>query len=1693
VTLQNSGTTISAVDGNVSITGHGGNAGAAGFYTRGILLNDRVSVKTTGSGKITINGTGGTGTSDSRGVEIGDSGTVVTTAAGDIQITGRGGDNVSAYGVWLRNGVFVTAGGAGKVTVDGTAGDAHNGNGVMFQGGGTPLGVSSVDGDITIIGHGGNAGLTGNYTRGVGIFDMSRITSAGTGKISITGTGGTGTDSSRGVEIADSNTAITSAVGDIQIKGQGGADAYGFGVWIHNSVIIQSTNSAKITIDGTGGANGINGEDDGVMFNGFGTFGTTKITSLDGDISVIGRGGNSADNSFDRGVAVFEGAVIESTGTAKITIDGASGSARDGGRGVEIGDTNTKVTSARGDISITGHGGSSFSTGFTYDVGVWIRDNAVVSSTATSGLAARITIDGIGGAGSGVDIGVWMTNFGMVSSVLGDIQITGQGAASPSGPYNYGVGLENGVIASNGAAKINVTGNGGAGSSVNRGVVIAYSGARIQSVGGDIQVTGTGASATTGTGYDNGVEIVIGAKIVGLGAAKVTVNGSGGTQGDNDNGILVSDPNSEITSENGDLTIIGTGGGAGDSNDGVHVASGALIRSTGTGAISVSATQGTGPNSQAIDVSTNGAITAITNPVSRWSGEGNANDSVDGNSGTLNGTSFAAGQVGQAFNFDGNHYVSVPDATNLEFTNTLSIEGWIYLTGDNFNSGLLMKGDLSNNQGVYSLGFFTGSSNKLTFRLNGSTSEGSGQVTGNTSLAVGQWYHIAAVYDGFKQQIFVNGVLDGSTAYSASINTNSQPLIIGGYFGNLNLFKGRIDELAVYSHAISLTQIQADFNQLPQPQSSITLIGDSLQFDATASVDAGANRVTIRQSTNGTAINLGGTDSSGTLGLTDAELDRVNAGELVIGNGLSGTITVSSNITRPSSSNMQLVSGGDVVLSGGQINTGGGSLSLDPGVSPNAVRPFQSGNDVTASTLTLGGDLAIEIDGPVVDTDYTQLKVVGSIDLTGVNLIVSGSYVPLGTDTFILVNNDGTDPVIGTFNGLPEGAIVSINGINKRITYSGGTNSNDVVFLAANTPPFAFNGNLTTEEDTAKGGTVIATDVDGNSMTYSQVAGPTHGSLAFNSDGTFLYTPESDYHGPDSFTYHANDGTADSNTSTVSITVNAINDAPVAQAQSITTNEDTAKSGTVVATDVDGNSLTYSQVTGPTHGSLTFISDGTFIYTPESDYHGPDSFTYHANDGTADSNAATVSITVNAINDAPVAQVQSITTNEDTAKGGTVIATDVDGNSLTYSRVTGPAHGSLTLNPDGTFNYTPALSYNGPDSFTFRANDGTADSNTATVSITVNAINDAPSAQPQSITTNEDSAKSGTVMATDVDGNALTYGRVAGPTHGSLTFNADGTFTYTPALDYHGPDSFTYRANDGIADSNTATVSITVNAADRVPPAVRFDAVPEIRTTALGIVTLNFTEEVSGFDLADLSLTRNGSPVSLAGLSLNQISSTRYTIDLTSVTAVGGDYVLKLTAAGSGIADAASNGLTTDAVVSWSNLQITGFLVQNGESQRSFVRYLDVTFAGTGGLTALLASGRVKLTQYDLNGLNPVSAGSGSLSIVGNHLRIDLGAQGVGGNRLSTAFDGYYKLTLDLDGDNAIDASRSFYRLLGDLDGNQSVDNNDVSLLSLAIAQPYNALYDIDGNGVLNANDKTKVQVSAKANRKLLNTLRIDG
>jgi hypothetical protein len=273
------------------------------------------------------------------------------------------------------------------------------------------------------------------------------------------------------------------------------------------------------------------------------------------------------------------------------------------------------------------------------------------------------------------------------------------------------------------------------------------------------------------------------------------------------------------------------------------------------------------------------------------------------------------------------------------------------------------------------------------------------------------------------------------------------------------------------------------------------------------------------------------------------------------------------------------------------------------------------------------------------------------------------------------------------------------------------------------------------------------------------------------------------------------------------------NRAPEANDDNASTATDTPVTIDVLAndSDADGDPMTISAVGAPSHGSAS-ASGGSITYTPASGFAGTDTFTYTVSDSFGGSDTATVTVVVNG---GPTANDDSATTNEDQTATIAVLSNDSDpnGDSLSVASVSAPSHGSAAANGDGTVSYTPAANYNGSDSFSYTISDGRGGSATANVSVTVSAVNDAPTLAGDSATTSRNTAVVINVLGndSDADGDSLTVTSVApGMARSAVTVNADGTIRYKPRPGYTGADSFTYTVSDGHGGVSTATVNVTV-------------------------------------------------------------------------------------------------------------------------------------------------------------------------------------------------------------------------------------------------------------------------------------------
>ena len=551
-------------------------------------------------------------------------------------------------------------------------------------------------------------------------------------------------------------------------------------------------------------------------------------------------------------------------------------------------------------------------------------------------------------------------------------------------------------------------------------------------------------------------------------------------------------------------------------------------------------------------------------------------------------------------------------------------------------------------------------------------------------------------------------------------------------------------------------------------------------------------------------------------------------------------------------------------------------------------------NPINDDPVAVNDAFATDEDTPYTATLGVNDLLLNDTDLDGDTLTVNTTPVSGPSNGTLVLNGDGT------FRYTPNAHFHGSDSFVYEVSDGNGATAQasvDITINPINDNPLAVNDAFATDEDTPYTTTLGVndlllndTDLDGDTLTVNTtpVSGPSNGTLVLNADGTFTYTPNAHFHGSDSFVYEVSDGNGGTAQATVNITVNPVNDDPVAVNDAIATDEDTPYTATLGVndlllndTDLDGDTLTVNTtpVSGPSNGTLVLNADGTFSYTPNAHFHGSDSFVYEVSDGNGGTAQATVNITVNPVNDDPVAVNDAFTTDEDTPYTATMGVndlllndTDLDGDMLMVNTtpVSGPSNGTLVLNADGTFTYTPNANFSGSDSFVYEVSDGNGGTAQASVDITINPINDNPLAVNDAFATDEDTPYTATLGVndlllndTDPDGDTLTVNTtpVSGPSNGTLVLNGDGTFTYTPNATFNGSDSFVYEVSDGNGGTARATVNITVNPINDDPLAVN-DAfatdedTPYTATLGVNDLLLNDT------DLDGDTLTVNTTPVS---------------------------------------------------------------------------------------------------------------------------------------------------------------------------------------------------------------------------------------
>jgi subtilisin family serine protease len=324
---------------------------------------------------------------------------------------------------------------------------------------------------------------------------------------------------------------------------------------------------------------------------------------------------------------------------------------------------------------------------------------------------------------------------------------------------------------------------------------------------------------------------------------------------------------------------------------------------------------------------------------------------------------------------------------------------------------------------------------------------------------------------------------------------------------------------------------------------------------------------------------------------------------------------------------------------------------------------------------------------------------------------------------------------------------------------------------------------------------------------------PTNGTVRMDGD-SLVYLPSTNYSGMDEFTYTMRDGNGLSSEARVFLRVKPINDRPLAEDIDLTVRRNKSVDLTYLGTDPEGDPLSYRIVIAPQHGELwNYPSIGT--YYPHKGYSGPDMFTYVANDGQSDSVAATVTVTVLNTNNAPEAISQNLLTKTNRTLVVTPRASDADDDPLTYELVGGATNGTVVFETN-RFRFIPRPDFVGEGSFAFRAHDGIAYSEAASVSIGIIATNAAPRASDGSGKAQPNSETKLSLSASDPDGDKIQLVVVIPPLHGTLS----GTLpevSYLPAMNYVGPDRFEFKVTDGFDESEIGRFDLLVIRENRPP------------------------------------------------------------------------------------------------------------------------------------------------------------------------------------------------------------------------------------------------------------------------------------
>ena len=388
------------------------------------------------------------------------------------------------------------------------------------------------------------------------------------------------------------------------------------------------------------------------------------------------------------------------------------------------------------------------------------------------------------------------------------------------------------------------------------------------------------------------------------------------------------------------------------------------------------------------------------------------------------------------------------------------------------------------------------------------------------------------------------------------------------------------------------------------------------------------------------------------------------------------------------------------------------------------------------------------------------------------------------------------------------------------------TATNTAVPEVANQRPQIVDDVVTIEEDGEASVNVLANDfdVDGDTLQITNVGQPANGTVTYDATGQVIYVPAENYSGEDAFTYEVSDGNGPGVVGFVRIAIIGVNDAPtVANSTFLLIEDSGAQSISVLENvyDVEGDPVTLVEALGTEHGTVS-VADNMLLYTPNADFNGTDTIVYRVADSSQAVATGTIIVEVSPVNDAPIARADSIEAVEDMTSVLAVLDNDIDvdaGDSISILEISGSIAGDLRIINNGTaIEYTPSKDFFGAGVFTYTVTDGKSTAS-ASVNVTVLAVNDPTTVNDDSAITEEDTPISIAPLANDTDIDtditALRITSITNVQNGTVT-EANGVVQFSPNKDYNGIGGFSYTVSDGEFDV-AGNVVITIMAVNDAP------------------------------------------------------------------------------------------------------------------------------------------------------------------------------------------------------------------------------------------------------------------------------------